>query len=102
MKPRLSFSALIVAIVACSDHEKDDTYSQVQCDDLRDHIMSRLQDEVRRGTLVGTAVPCGDDGLANRQDFFDSRTLQGEVDRISSEFLSLCSEFDARCERSEL
>lgn len=59
----------------------------------RDQIMGALQDYVQSGNLIGSAVPCGPDGIANRPDSFDSRVSQENVEKVSGQFANACAKF---------
>ncbi|MEY4545127.1 MAG: hypothetical protein RL685_1322 [Pseudomonadota bacterium] len=67
----------------------------------RDQIMKALEDYVNNGVLVGTAVPCGPDGVANRRDSFDSRTRQESVDYLTGAFGAACSRFSERSDSGD-
>jgi PEGA domain len=67
----------------------------------RDQIMKALEDYVNNGVLVGTAVPCGPDGVANRPDSFDSRTRQESVEYLTGAFGAACSRFSERSDSGD-
>jgi hypothetical protein len=67
----------------------------------RDQIMKALEDYVNNGVLVGTAVPCGPDGVANRRDSFDSRTRQESVDYLTGAFGAACARFSERSDSGD-
>jgi PEGA domain len=68
----------------------------------RDQIMKALQDNVNVGVLVGTAVPCGPDGVANRPaDSFDSRVKQDSVDYLTGAFANACARFSERSDSGD-
>jgi hypothetical protein len=48
---------------------------------------------VQSGNLIGSAVPCGPDGIANRPDSFDSRVSQENVEKVSGQFANACAKF---------
>ena len=50
-------------------------------DELREEIFASLQHNVERGVLVTTAISCGENGIANRDDYYYARlTLSEFVD----------------------
>ena len=67
----------------------------------RDQIMKALQDYVDSGNLVGSAVPCGPDGIANRPDSFDSRVSQEAVEKVSGQFANACARFNERSDSGD-
>ena len=67
----------------------------------RDQIMKALEDYVNSGVLVGTAVPCGPDGIANRPDSFDSRATQVSMDYLTGAFGAACSRFSERSDSGD-
>jgi hypothetical protein len=69
--------------------------------DARNQIMSALQDNVSRGVLVGTAVPCGANGVANQPNSFDSRVKAEDVNYLSGAFANACSRFSERSDSGD-
>jgi len=69
--------------------------------DARDQIMGALQLNVNKGVLVGTAVPCGDDGIANRNDSFDSRVDPQDVAYLTNAFANACQRFTERSDSGD-
>jgi len=69
--------------------------------DARDQIMGALQANVNKGVLVGTAVPCGDDGIANRNDSFDSRVDPDDVVYLTNAFANACQRFTERSDSGD-
>jgi hypothetical protein len=69
--------------------------------DARDQIMGALQDNVNSGVLVGTAVPCGDDGIASRNDSFDSRVAPKDQAYLESAFANACQRFTERSDSGD-
>lgn len=67
----------------------------------RDQIMKALEDYVNGGVLVGTAVPCGPDGIANRPDSFDSRATQMSMDYLTGAFGAACARFTERSDSGD-
>jgi tetratricopeptide (TPR) repeat protein len=64
--------------------------------DARDQIEKALQDNVANHVLVGTAVPCGADGVASKPDSFDSRVNPDDVKYLTGAFANACSRFTER------
>lgn len=93
----------LLALVACAAlgcAGGDSGLSQQECSELSDRITGRLEELVQSGTLVGSAEPCGPDGVASRPEAsFDSRTPLEQMQSIESEFADLCGEFDAECSK---
>jgi hypothetical protein len=69
--------------------------------DARGQIMRALRTNVNNGVLVGTAVPCGEDGIANRPDSFDSRVTQENVDYLTGAFANACNRFTERSDSGD-
>jgi hypothetical protein len=69
--------------------------------DARDQIMNALQDNVNRGVLVGTAVPCGANGVANQPNSFDSRVKAEDVNYLTGAFANACSRFSERSDSGD-
>jgi tetratricopeptide (TPR) repeat protein len=69
--------------------------------DARDQIEKALQDNVRNGVLVGTAVPCGADGVASRPESFDSRVDPADVKYLTGAFANACSRFTERSDSGD-
>jgi len=67
----------------------------------RDQIMKALQSYVDAGNLVGSAVPCGPDGIANRRDSFNSSVTQESADRVSGQFANACARFSERSDSGD-
>lgn len=67
----------------------------------RDQIMTALNDYVQSGNLIGSAVPCGPDGIANRPDSFDSRVSQENVEKVSGQFANACARFTERSDSGD-
>lgn len=69
--------------------------------DARDQIMAALEQNVNRGVLVGTATPCGENGVANREDSFDSRVAPEDVANLSGDFATACARFTERSDSGD-
>ncbi len=69
--------------------------------DVKGQIMEALRDNVERGVLVDSAVPCGADGIANRRDSFDSRVDAEGVEQLSGDFANACSQFTERSDSGD-
>jgi hypothetical protein len=69
--------------------------------DVKGQIMEALRDNVERGVLVDSAVPCGEDGIANRRDSFDSRVDAEGVEQLSGDFANACSQFTERSDSGD-
>jgi len=67
----------------------------------RDQIMGALQDYVQSGNLVGSAVPCGPEGIANNPGSFDSRVSQENVEKVSGQFANACARFTERSDSGD-
>jgi hypothetical protein len=67
----------------------------------RDQIMGALQDYVQSGNLVGSAVPCGPQGIANNPGAFDSRVSQENVEKVSGQFANACARFTERSDSGD-
>lgn len=67
----------------------------------RSQIMEALRENVESGVLVGTATPCGRDGIANRTDVFDSRVAPRDVQYLSGAFAYACDRFTERSESGD-
>src|SRR6185295_2669346 len=67
----------------------------------RDQIMGALQDYVQSGNLVGSAVPCGPEGIANNPGSFDSRVSQENVEKVSGKFANACARFTERSDSGD-
>jgi len=60
-----------------------------------------LQDYVQSGNLVGSAVPCGPEGIANNPGSFDSRVSQENVEKVSGQFANACARFTERSDSGD-
>jgi hypothetical protein len=69
--------------------------------DARDQITRALRTYVDNGVLVGTAVPCGEDGIANRPDSFDSRVSPDNVAYLTGAFANACTRFSERSDSGD-
>ncbi|HKO91277.1 MAG TPA: hypothetical protein VJU61_09005 [Polyangiaceae bacterium] len=96
LRPLPAPVVLICSLLACGGAEED-RYSAEQCQSMRDDIMTTLQDNVAKGIIVGSAVPCGSDGLASSAASFDSRATPEDVEELQNAFREACEEFDAHC-----
>lgn len=67
----------------------------------RDQIMTALARYVGEEVLVGYAVPCGPDGIANRPDYFDSRATQMGMDYLTGAFGAACARFSERSDSGD-
>jgi hypothetical protein len=67
----------------------------------RNQIMTALEDYVEAGNLVGSAVPCGPEGIANRPQSFDSRVSQENVEKVSGQFANACARFTERSDSGD-
>jgi hypothetical protein len=74
-----------------------DDYSPERCDDIVQQIRAALEDNVNKGILVREAVACGEDGVANRPDSFDSRVPQSDVEYLQGAFRNACDEYQDHC-----
>ena len=98
LRPR--FAWLACACLACAWSgcgEEESGYSEARCNDIRDQTMTALQQSVEQGVLVDTAVPCGDEGVANRADSFDSRVPAEDIEYLQGAFWHACREFEEHC-----
>jgi hypothetical protein len=68
-----------------------------RCDDVRQQILAAREANIENGTLLYTAIPCGEDGIANRPDYFDPRVAVGDVELLQSEFGNACDELALAC-----
>jgi hypothetical protein len=85
------------AVLAAFANNRYDSANEV-----KDEIMSALEENVNRGVLVETAVPCGEDGIANRPDAsFDSRVEADGVRRLSGDFANACRLFTERSDSGD-
>jgi hypothetical protein len=80
----LGTSAVLAAFAANS-------YSEAN--DARDQIMEALQENVDKQVLVATAVPCGEQGIANQPNSFDSRVPMSSVNYLRGAFDKACTRF---------
>jgi hypothetical protein len=67
----------------------------------RTQIMDALEDYVQSGNLVGSAVPCGPEGIANNPGSFDSRVSQENVEKVSGQFANACARFTERSDSGD-
>jgi hypothetical protein len=67
----------------------------------RDQIMDALQSYVQTGNLVGSAIPCGPQGIANNPGSFDSRVSQENVEKVSGQFANACARFTERSDSGD-
>jgi hypothetical protein len=72
-------------------------YSDAHCHDIEQQIRTALEDNVNKGILVREAIACGDDGVANRPDSFDSRVPQSDVEYLQGAFRNACDEYQDHC-----
>jgi hypothetical protein len=68
-----------------------------RCDDVRQQILDAREANIEDGVLLYTAIPCGEDGIANRPDYFDPRVSVGDRQRLESEFGNACDELALAC-----
>jgi hypothetical protein len=68
-----------------------------RCVDTREQILSALQTNIEIGVLIPSAVPCGDDGVENRPDYFDPRVPASSVGMLQDAFAAACAELESRC-----
>ena len=88
---------MIVALaLGCSDPGNEPSARQ-SCDELRDAIMTSLQTNVDNGVLLVRATPCGENGVANRRDYFAERVSDDDIDDVQRDFAAACDEFAASC-----
>jgi hypothetical protein len=66
---------------------------EADLDRREEHLKELLQANIASGVLVGSAVPCGPDGVASRPESFVRGAPQAEVDRLAIEFDRLCGEY---------
>ena len=95
MRRIISGVLLSLAAIGCGDN--DEGHTAEQCDDLQMQIVTALTANVANGVLVGTAIACGEDGVANRRDSFDSRASQEMVDSLQRDFAAACDEYESNC-----
>jgi hypothetical protein len=74
-----------------------DDYSDAHCNDIMQQIHTALEDNVNKGILVREAIACGEDGVANRPDSFDSRVPQRDVEYLQGAFRDACDEYQDHC-----
>ena len=67
----------------------------------RNQIMDALEDYVQSGNLVGSAVPCGPEGIANNPGSFDSRVSRENVEKVSGQFANACARFTERSDSGD-
>jgi hypothetical protein len=94
----MAFAAALLLAACGGDAEQERRYSPEECSSLRDPVLQLLQDNVRAGILLGTAVPCGSDGVADNRSAFDARTSQADMAQLQAQFADLCSDFAAHCD----
>ena len=74
--------------------------TEQRCDELREEIMAALQQNVQQGVLIPTAIPCGEIGVANRDDYFHERLRPSDIRGLQTDFRAACDEFAASCSGS--
>ncbi|MEO8185526.1 MAG: tetratricopeptide repeat protein [Deltaproteobacteria bacterium] len=68
----------------------------------RDQIMNALQEYVDARNLVGSAVPCGPQGIANNpEESFDAGVSADNVKKVSSQFGNACARFSERSDSGD-
>ena len=67
----------------------------------RDQIMEALARYVGEDVLVGYAIPCGPDGIANRPDYFDTRATPMGMDYLTGAFGAACARFSERSDSGD-
>jgi tetratricopeptide (TPR) repeat protein len=68
----------------------------------RNQIMKALQDYVDARNLVGSAVPCGPQGIANNpEESFDAGVSADNVRKVSSQFGNACARFSERSDSGD-
>lgn len=76
--------------------------SYSQANDARDQIMKALQENVSKQVLFGTAIPCGEQGIANQpKASFDPRVETKNVDYLKGAFASACARFSDRSDSGD-
>lgn len=71
--------------------------SSDECDDVRGQILDALESNVSAGVLLATAIPCGEEGIANRPDSFDPRVRPEDVEYLQDAFANACEKAEAAC-----
>jgi hypothetical protein len=64
-----------------------------ECATLRDQIGGLLVAQVQAGVLLGSAVPCGPDGIAAHPEDFAVGTSADVVESVSGDFAARCQGF---------
>jgi hypothetical protein len=68
----------------------------------RDQIMTALQNNVEKGVLLGNAVPCGEEGIANNaQSSFDRRVTEDSKTYLTGAFDNACKRFEDRSDSGD-
>jgi hypothetical protein len=93
MKTLIALLVLLSLITACGGNDD----RAAACDELRDEIDRLFRINTDSRVLDGSAIPCGEDGVANRPDYFDSRVPPAMVESIGNQFRVLCEEFGSQC-----
>jgi hypothetical protein len=91
------FGVMSLAIVALGSACGSLAGDSERCDDVRQQILAALQTNIESGILVSTAIPCGEDGIANRPDYFDPRVSVGNVTYLQDAFGDACDELASSC-----
>ena len=52
---------------------------------------------MERGVLLPTAIPCGENGIGNREDYFDPRASPSAIDTLQNSFAMACAKFESDC-----
>jgi hypothetical protein len=69
--------------------------------DVRERIMLEIQDNVDRGVLVATAVPCGEQGIANGVGSFNPLVAEADVEGLVSDYAKACRLFNERSDSGD-
>jgi hypothetical protein len=77
----------------------NDRYASAK--DVKNEIMGALEENVDSGVLISTAVPCGEDGVANRPEWVDSRVDPDEAQDLRGDFANACSLFTERSDSGD-
>ncbi len=69
--------------------------------DAREQIMSALQDNVNTGVIGSSAVPCGEEGVANGVGNFNSLVPVERIDRLIGDYANACRLFSERSDSGD-
>ena len=93
--------ALACGAAADEDEAEDKARTAQECASMRDQLIRSVNDNVEVGILIATAIPCGEDGVANRLDYFTSQVQQESIETLQTSFREACETYGTECSKED-